>query len=74
MRADYVSGTARTRWQRGTLQRVTSKVRTKLYFAKGYFQDKGKGCGASARTQVYLSKTKLRNTGGVVAVYIVKVQ
>ena len=41
---------------------------------KGYFQDEDKGCEASARTQVYLSKTKLRNTGGVVAIYIVKVQ
>ena len=27
-----------------------------------------------ARTQVYLSKTKLENTGGDLAVYIVKVQ
>ena len=29
---------------------------------------------ASARTQVYLSKTKLSFTGGYLAVYIVKVQ
>ena len=29
---------------------------------------------ALARTQVYLSKTKLGNTGRVVAIYIVKVQ
>ena len=27
--------------------------------AKGYFQDENKGYEASARTQVYLSKTKL---------------
>ena len=47
---------------------------TKGCLAKGYFQDEGKDCEASARTQVYLSKTKLRNTGGYLAVYIVKVQ
>ena len=32
---------------------------TRGYLAKGYFQDEGKGNEASARTQVYLSKTKL---------------
>ena len=42
--------------------------------AKGYFQDEDKGCEASARTQVYLSKTKLRNTGEDLAIYILKVQ
>ena len=41
---------------------------------KGYFQDEDRGSEASARTQVYLSKTKLGNTGGDLAVYIVKVQ
>ena len=41
---------------------------------KGYFQDENKGYEASARTQVYLSKTKLRNTGDDLAIYIVKVQ
>ena len=39
---------------------------------KGYFQDEDKGYGALARTQVYLSKTKLKNTGDDLAVYIVK--
>ena len=33
--------------------------------AKGRFQDEGKGYEASARTQVYLSKTKLRLLVGV---------
>ena len=33
---------------------------TKGYLAKGYFRGKDKGCEASARTQVYLSKTKLK--------------
>ena len=47
---------------------------TKGCLAKGYFQDEDKGCEASARTQVYLSKTKLESTGRVIAVYIVKVQ
>ena len=32
----------------------------KGYLVKGYFQDEDKGYEASARTQVYLSKTKLR--------------
>ena len=41
---------------------------------KGYFQDEDKGCEASARTQVYLSKTKLRLQGEYLAIYIVKVQ
>ena len=41
---------------------------------KGYFQDKDEGSEALARTQVYLSKTKLKNTGGFLAIYIVKVQ
>ena len=42
----------------------------KRYLVKGYFQDKDKGCKASARTQLYLSKTKLKNTGEDLAVYI----
>ena len=33
---------------------------TKMCLVKGYFQDNGKGSEALARTQVYLSKTKLR--------------
>ena len=33
--------------------------------AKGYFQDEDKGWGASARTQVYLSKTKLSLQMGI---------
>ena len=33
--------------------------------AKGYFQDKGQGYEASARTQVYLSKTKLKLQVGI---------
>ena len=41
---------------------------------KGYFQDEDEGCEVSARTQVYLSKTKLENTGRDLVVYIVKVQ
>ena len=32
---------------------------------KGYFQDKNKGSEASARTQVCLSKTKLRLQVGI---------
>ena len=32
---------------------------------KGYFQDKDRGDEASARTQVYLSKTKLRLQVGI---------
>ena len=40
-------------------------VRTKGYLAKGYFQDKDRGCEALARTQVYLSKTKLRLQVGI---------
>ena len=42
---------------------------TKRCLVEGYFQDKDKGSEASARTQVYLSKTKLRSTGGYLAVY-----
>ena len=41
---------------------------------KDYFQDEDKGSEASARTQVYLSKTKLGNTGEDLAICIVKVQ
>ena len=41
--------------------------------AKGCFQDEDNGSEASARTQVYLSKTKLENTGGDLTVYIVEV-
>ena len=33
--------------------------------AKGYFQDEDKGYEASARTQVYSSKTKLRLQVGI---------
>ena len=47
---------------------------TKGCLAKGYFQDEYKGWEASARTQVYLSKTKLSPTSGYLAIYIVKVQ
>ena len=32
---------------------------------KGYFQDENRGCEALARTQVYLSKTKLRLQVGI---------
>ena len=32
---------------------------------KGYFQDENRGDKASARTQVYLSKTKLRLQVGI---------
>ena len=42
---------------------------TKGCLVKGYFQDEDKGLEASARTQVYLSKTKLENTGGYLAIY-----
>ena len=38
---------------------------TKGYLGKGYFQDKGKGYKALARTQVYLSKTKLKLQVGI---------
>ena len=38
---------------------------TKGYLAKGYFQDEDKGYEVSARTQVYLSKTKLRLLVGI---------
>ena len=38
---------------------------TKGYLAKGHFQGKDKGCEASARTQVYLSKTKLKLQVGI---------
>ena len=37
----------------------------KGYLAKYYFQDEDKGCEASARTQVYLSKTKLKLQVGI---------
>ena len=40
-------------------------VRMKGYLAKGYFQGGDKGCEALARTQVYLSKTKLRLQVGI---------
>ena len=40
-------------------------VRTKGYLVKGYFQGEDKGCEASARIQVYLSKTKLRLQVGI---------
>ena len=46
----------------------------KGYLAKGYFQDDDKGSEALARTQVYLSKTKLENTGEGLAVYTPNVQ
>ena len=38
---------------------------TKECLAKGHFQDKDKGDEASARTQVYLSKTKLKLQVGI---------
>ena len=38
---------------------------TKGCLAKGYFQDWDKGWEASARTQVYLSKTKLKLQVGI---------
>ena len=38
---------------------------TKGCLVKGYFQDEGKGYEALARTQVYLSKTKLRLQRGI---------
>ena len=38
---------------------------TKGYIANGHFQGKDKGLEALARTQVYLSKTKLRLQVGV---------
>ena len=38
---------------------------TKGYLAKGDFQGEDKGYEASARTQVYLSKTKLKLQGGI---------
>ena len=46
----------------------------KRYLAKGCFLNEDKGCEASARTWVYLSKTKLENTSGSLAIYIVKIQ
>ena len=39
--------------------------------AKDYFQDKDKGSEASAGTQVYFSKTKLRNTSEYLAIYTI---
>ena len=47
------------------LRRVISKTRAGVYLAKGYFQDVDEGYEASARTQVYLSKTKLRLQVGI---------
>ena len=47
--------------RREVLQKVTSKMRTRV-------------SEVSARTQVYLSKTKLESTSEYLAVYIVKVQ
>ena len=38
---------------------------TRGYLVKGYFQDEDKGYEASARTQVYLSKTKLKLQVGI---------
>ena len=38
---------------------------TKGCLTKGYFQDKDEGCEALARTQVYLSKTKLKLQVGI---------
>ena len=40
-------------------------MRARVYLAKGYFQDEDKGVEALARTQVYVSKTKLRLQVGV---------
>ena len=47
---------------------------TKGCLAKGCFQVENEECEALARTQVYLSKTKLKSTGEGLAIYIVKVQ
>ena len=52
MRADYACS--------GSEAKVT-----KVYLVKGYFQDEAKGCEALARTQVYLSKTKLKLQVGI---------
>ena len=38
---------------------------TRGYLAKGYFQDEDMGYEALARTQVYVSKTKLRLQVGI---------
>ena len=38
---------------------------TKGYLVKGYFQGEDKGCEALARTQVYLSKTKVKLQMGI---------
>ena len=40
-------------------------TRTRVYLAKGFFQDEDEGCEALARTQVYLSKTKLQLQVGI---------
>ena len=45
---------------------------TRGCLAKGYFRGEDKGGKALARTQVYLSKTKLKFTSGYLAIYIVK--
>ena len=52
MRTDYVCSDSEDEAMKGCL-------------AKGYFQDEDKGCEVSARTQVYLSKTKLRLQMGI---------
>ena len=57
----------------GCLAKGYFQDRARVYLAKGCFQDEDKECEALARTQVYLSKTKLKVTGGCLAVFIVKV-
>ena len=52
MRTDYACNSSEDKGMRGCL-------------AKGYFQDEDKGCEALARTQVYLSKTKLKLQVGI---------
>ena len=52
MRTDYACNSSEDEVMRGCL-------------VKGYFQDEDEGCEAPARTQVYLSKTKLRLQVGI---------
>ena len=42
-RTDYALLAVRMKWQRDVLRRVTSKMRTRVYLAKGNFQDEDKG-------------------------------
>ena len=52
MRTDYACNSSEDKGMRGCL-------------VKGYFQDEDKGCEALARTQVCLSKTKLKLQVGI---------